>query len=289
MLLVCANLSADEIYCHAAASLTDALTEIGKLYMQETDERVFFNFGASSLLVRQIEEGAPGDLMFSADEEKMDSLEQKGLLLPSTRKSVLSNTLVIVVSLDSTLKLKSAKELENFKGRIAIAEYLSVPAGIYARQYLMKIGIWEKIQDRLVPVQNVRAALAAVESGNVETGFVYKTDAQISKRVRIAYEIPQKEGPVISYSLAVLKESKDPATAKRFWEYILKPESLKIFQKYGFLTVTSSGLTSAHFSSGLLKKADFQSAKTCKLNENWRARMPALPLAQQSRVRYFNQ
>ena len=250
LLLVCGNLSAGEIYCHAAASLTDALTEIGKLYMQETDERVFFNFGASSLLVRQIEEGAPGDLMFSADEEKMDSLEQKGLLLPSTRKSVLSNTLVIVVSLDSTLKLKSAKELENFKGRIAIAEYLSVPAGIYARQYLMKIGIWEKIQDRLVPVQNVRAALAAVESGNVETGFVYKTDAQISKRVRIAYEIPQKEGPVISYSLAVLKESKDPATAKRFWEYILKPESLKIFQKYGFLTVNSNGLSSAHFSSG---------------------------------------
>lgn len=235
LLLFCYQAQA-EILVHAAASLTDALTEIGALYKQETGENVSFNFGASSFLARQIQEGTPGDIFFSADEAKMDGLEKKRLIRKDTRKSLLSNTLVIVVLNDSKLQLSSANDLVNVKGNIAIAEPQSVPAGIYAKEYLKKIRIWSKIIDRLIPTGNVRAALAVVESGNVDAGIVYKTDAQISKRVRIAHEIPRTEGPKISYPLAILTESKDFAAAKKFYDFLLSPKALNLYRKYGFLT-----------------------------------------------------
>lgn len=226
-----------EILVHAAASLTDALTEIGSVYKQETGETVLFNFGASSLLARQIQEGAPGDIFFSADEEKMDALEKKGLIRKDTRKSLLSNTLVIVVGTDSKLQFSSARDLVNVKGNIAIAEPQTVPAGIYAKEYLKKIGIWSKVIDRLFSVDNVRAALSAVESGNVDAGIVYKTDAEISKKVKIGYEIPRTEGPSISYPLAVLGETKNFSAAKKFYDFLLSAKSLDVYLKYGFLLV----------------------------------------------------
>ena len=130
------NAYAAEIQVYAAASLTDVLTEIGEQYQKETGDQLIFNFAASSILARQIEEGAPADIFFSADEAKMDSLQKKQLIVPETRKSLLSNTLVIVVPEDSKLKLSSAKDLVNVKGYIAIAEPKTVPAGIYAKEYL---------------------------------------------------------------------------------------------------------------------------------------------------------
>src|SRR5262245_2275980 len=198
-----------EIQVYAAASLTDALTEIGQQYQKQTGDQLFFNFAASSILARQIEEDAPADIFFSADEAKMNSLAKKKLIVPETRKSLLSNTLVIVVPEDSKLKLSSAKDLVNVKGYIAIAEPKTVPAGIYAKEYLNKIGIWSKVIDHLVPTENVRAALLAVELGNADAGIVYKTDAEISKKTKVVFEVPAQEGPKISYPVAVVSESKN--------------------------------------------------------------------------------
>jgi molybdate transport system substrate-binding protein len=229
------NASASEIHVYAAASLTDALNEIGQQYQKETGDQMIFNFAASSVLAIQIQEGAPADIFFSADEAKMNILEKKKLIVPETRKSLLSNTLVIVVPEDSKLKISSAKDLVNVKGYIAIAEPKTVPAGIYAKEYLNKIGIWSKVIDRLVPTENVRAALLAVELGNAEAGIVYKTDAEISKRTKVTFEVPLEEGPKISYPVAVVSGSKDIEAAKKALSYIESDAALAIFKKYKFL------------------------------------------------------
>src|SRR4029077_6557913 len=123
---------------------------------------------------------------------------------------------------------------------VAVAEPQSVPAGIYAKEYLEKLHVWDRITDKLVPTENVRAALAAVESGNAETGIVYKTDALISKGVRVAYEVPAREGPDISYPSAVLASSKDQAAAQRFLDYLQSPPAQEIFRRYGFLLKTTT-------------------------------------------------
>lgn len=218
----------------AAASLTDSLKEIGTAYEKETGDKVVFNFGASSLLARQIEEGAPADVFFSADEAKMDALETKKLLLPGTRTKLLANSLVIVVANDRSLKISSAADLKNVK-RLALAETRTVPAGIYAKEFLTAKGLWNDIQSKVIPTDNVRAALVAVESGNVDAGIVYKTDAVISKKVKVAYEVPAPETPNISYPIAVLKESRNPGAAKRFAEHLSSTNSQKVFESFGFI------------------------------------------------------
>jgi molybdate transport system substrate-binding protein len=238
LLLMFGSLSfcnASEIQVYAAASLTDALNEIGQQYEQATGNHVIFNFAASNVLARQIEQGAPADIVFSADEAKMDSLLNNNLILPETRTSLLSNTLAIVLPVDSKLSFFSGIDLLQVKGHIVVAEPHSVPAGIYAKEYLEKIGIWSKIIDRLVPTENVRAALVAVELGNADAGIVYKTDAEISKRVKIAYEVPTSEGPKISYPMAVVSTTKNPEAAKKLLLYMQGEYAVAIFKKYGFL------------------------------------------------------
>ncbi len=235
-LLLNAKLFAAELTVHAAASLTDAMKEIATGYEKQSGDKLQFNFGASSLLARQIQEGAPADLFLSADEAKMDALAKKDLLLEGTRRSLLSNSLVIVVINDATVVPKSASDLTKpeYK-KLALAQPDSVPAGIYAREYLQKLGLWDKLKDKVVPTENVRAALAAVESGNVEAGFVYKTDSLISKKVKIAVEVPIAEGPKISYPVAVIKASKEPERARKLEEYLEGPEARKVFEKFGFI------------------------------------------------------
>ena len=137
LLIVALPIHAATITVFAAASLTDALKEIAPAYEKQTGDKIVFNFGASSLLARQIEEGAPADVFFSADEEKMDALEKKGLILSATRKSRLSNTLVVVVAPDSTLKITSAADLASpLVKRIALADPKAVPAAVYSKAYL---------------------------------------------------------------------------------------------------------------------------------------------------------
>src|SRR5215210_32280 len=234
-----APVHAAELSVFAAASLTDALREISTAYEKEGGDRIILNLGASSTLARQIQEGAPADLFLSADEEKMNGLEKRKLLLPGTRKSVLSNTLVIVVPEDSRLKIAGPKDLAGSSIRaLALAEPQTVPAGIYAKQYLRKLGLWSKVIDRVVPTENVRAALAAVASGNVDAGIVYKTDAQIAKRVRVAWEVPRAEGPVISYPFAVLAGSARPDAARKLLSYLESPTAIAVFRKYGFLILS---------------------------------------------------
>src|SRR5262245_5451450 len=178
MTLFAASTHATEINVFAAASLTDSLKEIAIAYEKTSGDKVVFNFGASSTLARQIEEGAPADIFFSADEAKMDGLQKKNLIDASTRKSRLGNALVVVVASDSQLQIGSAAALTNAAiKKLALAEPKTVPAGIYAKKWLEDAKLWSAIEPKLIPTENVRAALAAVEAGNVEAGVVYKTDA----------------------------------------------------------------------------------------------------------------
>ena len=236
--LVAGPLAAAELHVSAAASLSDALKEIAASYEKATGEHLVLNLGASSTLARQIQEGAPADLFLSADEAKMNGLEKQKLLLPGTRRSVLSNTLVVVVPADSKLKISGPADLAAVRA-LALAEPKTVPAGIYAREYLRKKGLWGRISRRVVPTENVRAALAAVESGNVDAGIVYRTDAGISKRVRIAYAVPKAEAPKISYPFAVLAGSEHKEAARTLLDYLVSPAALDVFRKHGFLVLVN--------------------------------------------------
>ena len=228
---------ADEILVAAAASLNDVLKELSAAYQSKSKNTVNFNFGPSSTLARQIEEGAPADIFFSADLAQMDNLEKKGRLEPGTRKNLLSNQLVIVVPSDSKLVIVSPKDLlESEVKRIALAEP-PVPVGAYSTKYLEAEGLWDKIKPKVVPVQDVRATLGSVESSNVEAGFVYKTDAAVSKKVRIVYEVPLDKGPKIIYPVAIVKESKRKDTARDFLNYVQTPASKELFKKYGFVVL----------------------------------------------------
>jgi molybdate transport system substrate-binding protein len=119
--------------------------------------------------------------------------------------------------------------------RIALADPQAVPAGVYAREFLQKQNLWNAIEPKVVPTANVRGALAAVESGDVEAAIVYKTDAAISKRVKIAYEVSGEDAPKISEPMAVLKDSPEPGGAKRFLHYLDSPEAGKVFAEFGFI------------------------------------------------------
>jgi molybdate transport system substrate-binding protein len=224
----------------AAASLTDSMTKIAAQYERQTPDKIVFNFAGSSLLARQIEEGAPADIFFSADEAQMDRLQNKRLIRAETRQSRLSNLLVIIVAKDSSLAIAAPRDLAKPSIiRIALADPQAVPAGVYARQFLLKEKLWDSVKSKVVPTANVRGALAAVESGDVEAAIVYKTDAAISKRVKIAYEVPRADGPKISYPMAVLKDAPEPASAKRFLEYLNSPAAGKVFAEFGFIVQDS--------------------------------------------------
>ncbi len=230
------SLRAADLNVFAAASLSEALKEITKTYEPASGDKLIFNLGASSALARQIKEGAPADVFFSADEAKMDDLAKSGLIINDTRHSLLSNTLVIVINAEGGAAIAAPADLvKPGIGRIALAEPQTVPAGIYAKAYLQKIDLWKMIIDKIVPTENVRACLAAVESGNVDAGIVYKTDALISKKVKIGYEVTVEQGPVISYPLAVVQGSKSPDAARKFAAYLGSAEAQTVFRKYGFL------------------------------------------------------
>ena len=232
------NAWADEILVSAAASLTDVLKEISTGYQAKAKNSVKFNFGPSSGLARQIEEGAPADIFFSADLAQMDVLDKKNLLEPGTKKNLLSNQLVIIVPADSKVVITSPKDLLKADvKKIALAEPSSVPVGVYSSKYLTDEGLWDQVKPKIVPVQDVRATLASVESGNVEAGFVYKTDAAVSKKVKIVYEVPIDKGPKITYPVAIVKDSKRKDAARDFMSYVQSPAAKDAFKKYGFVVL----------------------------------------------------
>lgn len=224
----------------AAASLTDSLRQIAADYEKQCDDRIVFNFAASGVLARQIESGAPADLFLSADEARADQLEARGLLQASTRRSFLGNTLVIVTPTESHV-VRAPSDLTNSTvKRVALGDVKIVPAGAYAREYLLKLGLCPAIEARMVPCENVRAVLAAVESGNVEAGFIYQTDAAISKKVRVAFAVPALDGPRIVYPLAVVKDAPQADAARKFLDHLSTPESLAVFMRFGFIILPES-------------------------------------------------
>jgi molybdate transport system substrate-binding protein len=227
---------AETLRVHAAASLTDVLEEIAAEYTKDTGTVVRFNFAGSSILARQIELGAPGDLFFSADEEKMNLVQGRGWILGDTRKSVLSNSLVVIVPSDSERIVRSARNLAGGSiKRIALAEPYTVPAGVYARMYLEAAGYWDQVAPKVVAMDNVRAALLAVEGGNVDAAIVYRTDAMTSDKVKVAYEVRPGEAPYISYPIAILSEAITPDEAARFIEYLSTVKARTVFEKHGFV------------------------------------------------------
>ena len=227
--------TAAELNVYAAASLTDVLKEIAANYEKQNSDKIIFNFGASSLLARQITERAPADIFFSADEAKMDDLQKAGLIVNETRRDMLSNSLVIVVPDNSKLTIDSANDLVTKTQKIAVADPRAVPAGIYTKEYLTGLGLWDKLEPKLVPTENVRAALAAVESGNVDAGFIYKTDASISKKVKIAFSVPIEKGPAIRYPIALINEAKNKSAAENFLRHLQSDNARKLFERYGFI------------------------------------------------------
>jgi molybdate transport system substrate-binding protein len=229
---------ADEILVAAAASLTDVLNTMGKTYQAQSKHKLVLTLGSSNFLARQINEGAPADVFFSADLAQMDMLEKNSRLEPGTRKNLLSNQLVMIVPSDSRLAIASPKDLLKTEvKKIALADPAGVPVGVYTSKYLADEGLWDKVKTKIVPVLDVRATLASVESGNVEAGFVYKTDAVISHKVKIVYEVSIEKGPKIIYPAAIVKDSKKKEAARDFISYVLSPAGKTIFQKYGFVVL----------------------------------------------------
>jgi len=215
----------------AAASLTESMQEIGRAFEEKAGVRVQFSLGASSDLERQIEAGAPADVFFSADTARMDTLEKAGLVLKRDRREFLGNRLVVVVPAGAREAPGSPADLAKLP-RLALADPQAVPAGIYARKWLESIGLWTQMAPRVVPTLDVRAALAAVETEAAPAAVVYGTDAAISSRVRVAFEV--RDGPSIAYSLARVAASKN-ALATSFVEFAAGEAGREVFLKRGFV------------------------------------------------------
>lgn len=230
---------ATELLVFAAASLADALQEVRVRYESNSADRVAFNFDGSSKLARQIMAGAPADLFFSADEAKMDHLQAGGFILADTRVRALSNTLVLITGAAETRIKRPADLRAPWCKRLALAQPDSVPAGIYAKTYLQAQGLWEELAGNVIPTENVRAALAAVASGNADAAFVYRTDVSSSTKVRIAYAVPAGEAPSITYPLAVVKGTRQEKAARQFHAYLCSPVAAAVFERYGFTVLPS--------------------------------------------------
>jgi len=221
----------------AAASLTDALQEISPLYNQtQPNVTLRYNFASSGALQQQIENGAPADIFISAAEKQMDALQQKNLIEPASRRNLLTNRLVLVVpnTASGVTNLQSLKDIR--VKRIAIGNPRSVPAGQYSEEALKKQGLWNSLQPKFVLANNVRQVLQFVESGNVQAGLVYATDAKTSNKVKVVQVIPANLHTPIVYSIAVVKRSKSQTSARTFIQFLSSSKVKQIFQKYGFGT-----------------------------------------------------
>ena len=235
LLFSAAPVAAEEVTVYAAASLTDALQEVAQGFEAKTGHKVVFNLGASNDLARQIRAGAPADVFFSADKAQMDGLEAAGLVRAADRMDVLSNILVVVVPASRTARMSQPSDLLAVQ-RLALADPEAVPAGVYARTWLQSVGLWDKLKDKVIPTLNVRAALSAVESENADAGIVYRTDAAISKRVKVAFEVPKDKGPAIVYPMAPLAGSRKPAAAELV-RYLTSAPAREVYRRYGFIVL----------------------------------------------------
>ncbi len=229
---------AQSVTVFAAASLTDAMKDISTKWTAAGHQPLVMSFGSSSTLARQIEQGAPANVFASADEKWMDYLADKALIAADTRKDLLGNDLVLVVSADKPLHVTIDKNfnlmcLLGDRGRLATGDPAHVPVGIYAEQALKKLGLWDNVEPRLARTDDVRAALLLVERGEAPAGVVYATDAAVSKSVMVAGTFPADSHDPVSYPFAVTK-SGDTAEARALLQFLTSPPARAVFAQRGF-------------------------------------------------------
>ena len=232
-------LAADsELLVFAAASTTNAVTDVGEAFMKQHQTKVVNSFASSSNLAKQIAQGAPAQVYISANVKWMNFVEEKGAIVPESRFNLLRNRLVLIAPANSPLgDMQITKDTDLLKlmgdGRLAMGDPDHVPAGMYAKQALVSLNFWDKVKDKIAASANVRAALALVESGEAPLGMVYSTDAAISKKVKVLGMFPNESHKPIVYPVAMVKGAGD--TAKAYLEFLKTPESMDIFKKYGFM------------------------------------------------------
>ncbi len=228
--------AAGKITVFAAASTTDALTEVGAAFAKETAIEMVPSFASSSTLAKQIEEGAPADLFISANEKWMDHLADKALIVADSRADLLGNDLVLIAPADSPLDtvtiapgLDLATQLDG--GRLSVGDPDHVPAGQYARAALEHLGLWASVEPALARQNDVRSALALVERGETPLGIVYSTDAAASKGVKTVGVFPKDSHPPITYPVALVKDSD---AGRKFVAYLSSDTAKAIFSRHGF-------------------------------------------------------
>ncbi|WP_371347087.1 molybdate ABC transporter substrate-binding protein [Ancylobacter sp. IITR112] len=229
----------EKLTVFAAASLTNAFQDIGKLYKEKTGTEVAFSFAASSALAKQLEAGAPAGIFASADNKWMDYTEGKDLTLKATRVTPIGNSLVLIMPADKAkpVTIDAAFDWTAFlgaDGRLATGLTDSVPAGIYAKTALTTLGAWDKVKERVVGAESVRAALALVERGEALAGIVYSTDAAIAKNVKVVATFPAGSHPPVEYPFEIVKGQDNPAT-RAFFDFLVGPDAKAVYAKYGFV------------------------------------------------------
>jgi molybdate transport system substrate-binding protein len=221
----------------AAASMKNALDEVDSLFTEQSGIKVVASYAASSSLMKQIEQGAPADVFLSADIDWMDYGIKHNLIKNDTRKDLLGNRLVLIAAKDS--KIGNVSIAPGFdlaalagSGRIATGDVRAVPAGLYAKAALEKLGIWSSVESKIAMAENVRAALVLVARGEAPLGIVYETDAKVDPSVKIVGVFPEDSHPPIIYPVAMTKDAKPDAA--QYLAFLTTPEARAVFERYGF-------------------------------------------------------
>ena len=237
--VVTANITTKvDLTISAAASLKDALTDVQSLYLQEKPKTTLtINFAGSGTLQKQIEQGADVDLFFSAAASNMDVLKTKDLLIDSTIRNVLGNKLVLVVPNDSTVPVNSSFSVvvtDPSVKKVALGEPKTVPAGKYAENVFTFLNILDKVKEKVVYAQDVRQVLNWVETGNVDAGVVYLTDAKISAAVKVIATASEESHTPIVYPAALIKSTNNYTASRDFLNFLTSDKAKAVFDKYGF-------------------------------------------------------
>ncbi|PXW62106.1 molybdate ABC transporter substrate-binding protein [Methylobacterium sp. B4] len=231
----------------AAASLKNALDDIAGSYAKEGNPAPKVSYAASNTLAKQIEQGAPADLFFSADLDWMDYLAKKDLIRPDTRVSLLANSIVLIAPKDAKAEVKMGPGLDLTpalgSGKLAMGNVDAVPAGKYGKAALEKLGGWAGVKDRIAQAESVRAALLLVSRGEAPLGIVYATDAAADANVKIVATFPADSHPAIVYPVAITTDSRNP-DASALLSYLRGPAAKAAFEKQGF-TVLNRSTTAA--------------------------------------------
>ena len=236
---LCNLTQAETVKVYAAASLTNVISDIAVVYKKQHPQTdIVPVFGASSALAKQIEAGAKSDLFFSADVDWMNYLIKKQMITENKSKALLSNQLVLISPKKLNIAFKAQPNFnfaQSFKGHVCTGQMESVPAGKYAKQSLIKLNWLDSLKGRIVGTDDVRSALAFVERGECDVGIVYKTDALISKKVKVIGTFPENSHHPILYPLALTQQGEKNGDAVQFGKFVKSsPQAKIIFQKYGF-------------------------------------------------------